>query len=90
MALPSGAAEPNRERTPTMTLKGPAKQRACRQRKRRRTVSSMRKAQGGGRSRIEFEHAIVIDVPGCACAERTREQLDRLDMCDACANYFDL
>ncbi len=34
--------------------------------------------------------AVVIDVPGCACEERSQEQLDCADVCDACVSYFDL
>lgn len=34
--------------------------------------------------------AIVVDVPGCSCDDRTQAQLDCGDVCDACVSYFDL
>lgn len=39
---------------------------------------------------VDNEMAVVIDVPGCRCVERTQKQLDRADVCDACVSYFDL
>lgn len=33
---------------------------------------------------------VVIQVPGCTCGERSQEQLDHADVCDACVSYFDL
>ena len=33
---------------------------------------------------------IIVNVPGCTCETRTQEQLDRVDVCDACVSYFDL
>ena len=39
---------------------------------------------------MPIDPPIVIHVPGCTCNERTREQLDRADVCDACVSYFDL
>lgn len=34
--------------------------------------------------------ALMIDVPGCTCGERTDDQMNRGDVCAACVSYFDL